>query len=119
MPASLWYFSGSVLGFLNGVNLSEQTLPYFNDTLQGATFLIMLHFLSAAMKKGFELFEIFDLNQRQEMDNITLGLYFMKNLTSTIFLIFWGLPAFWLFMWLIEIGGIIFPILILIFTVGG
>jgi len=118
MPASLWYFSGSVLGFLNGVNLTEQTLPYFNDTLQGAIFLILQHFLSAAMNKGFELFEIFDLNVRHAMNNMTLGLYFMDNLKNTLLLIVLGLPAFWLFMWLIEVGGSIFPILILVFTIG-
>jgi len=118
MPASLWYFSGSVLAFLNGVNLTEQTLPYFNDTLQGAIFLILQHFLSAAMNKGFELFEIFDLNVRHAMNNMTLGLYFMDNLKNTLLLIVLGLPAFWLFMWLIEVGGSIFPILILVFTIG-
>lgn len=118
MPASLWYFSGSVLAFFNGVDLPEQTLPYFNDTLQAAIFLIMQHFLSAAMNKGFEIFEIFDLNERHAMNNMTLGLYFMDNLKSTLLLIVLGLPAFWLFMWLIEVGGSLFPILILIFTVG-
>ena len=118
MPASLWYFSGIVLANFNGVDLTEQTLPYFNDTLQGAIFLVMQHFLSAAMNKGFELFEIFDLNERQGMNNMSTGLYFMDNLKSTLLLIVLGLPAYWLFMWLIEIGGNIFPILILVFTVG-
>ena len=118
MPASLWYFSGTVLAFFNGVDLTEQTLPYFNDTLQAAIFLIMQHFLSAAMNKGFEIFEIFDLNERHAMNNMTLGLYFMDNLKTTLLLIVLGLPAFWLFMWLIEIGGNLFPLLILIFTVG-
>ena len=40
MPASLWYFSGSFLAFFAGVDLTQQTLPYFNDTLQAAIFLI-------------------------------------------------------------------------------
>ncbi len=70
------------------------------------------------MNKGFELFEIFDLNERQAMNNMTVGLYFMDNLKSTLLHIVLGLPAFWLFMWLIEIGGTIFPILILAFTIG-
>jgi STE24 endopeptidase len=76
----------------------------------------MQHFLSAAMNKGFELFEIFDLKERHAMNNMTLGLYFVDNLKSTLLLIVLGLPAFWLFMWLIEIGGQIFPILLLVFT---
>jgi hypothetical protein len=41
MPASLWYFSGSVLAFFYNVDLSEQALPYFNDIGQGAVFLII------------------------------------------------------------------------------
>jgi hypothetical protein len=118
MPASLWYFSGSVLAFLSGVNLIEQTLPYFNDTLQGAIFLILQHFLSAAMNKGFELFEIFDLNERHAINNMNLALYFMNNLKSTLLFFVLGLPAFWLFMWLMEIYGSNFPILISIFTFG-
>lgn len=61
MPASLWYFSGSVLAYFNGVDLAEETLPYFSDTLQGAIFLVLQNFLSLAMNKGFEIFEIFDL----------------------------------------------------------
>ena len=117
MPASLWYFSGSVLAFFNGVDLTEQTLPYFNDTLQGAIFLIMQHFLSAAMNKGFELFEIFDLNERHGMNRMDPRLYLMDNLKTTLLLIVLGLPAFWLFMWLIEIGGYLFFILVLVFSV--
>jgi hypothetical protein len=74
MPASLWYFSGVILASFNRVDLTEQTLPYFNDTLQGAIFLIMQRFLSAAMNKGFELFEIFDLNERHAMNNMALRL---------------------------------------------
>jgi STE24 endopeptidase len=118
MPASLWYFSGSVLAFFNGVDLTEQTLPYFNDTLQGAIFLIMQHFLSAAINKGFELYDIFDLNERHGMNNMSVSLYFLDNLKSTLLLIVLGLPAFWLFMWLIEIGGDLFFILLLVFSVG-
>ena len=118
MPASLWYFSGSVLAYFNGVNLTEQTLPYFNDTLQGAIFLVMQHFLSAAMNKGFELFEIFDLNERHGMNKMEPALYLTDNLKSTLLLIVLGLPAYWLFMWLIEIGGDIFFILLLVFSVG-
>jgi hypothetical protein len=76
----------------------------------------MQHFLSAAMNKGFELFEIFDLKERHAMKNMTLCLYFVDNLKSTLLLIVLGLPAFWLFMWLIEIGGKIFPILLMVFT---
>jgi STE24 endopeptidase len=117
MPASLWYFSGVILASFNRVDLTEQSLPYFNDTLQGAIFLIMQHCLSAAMNKGFELFEIFDLNERHAMNNMTLRLYFVDNLKSTLLLIVLGLPAFWLFMWLIEIGGNIFPILLFAFTI--
>jgi STE24 endopeptidase len=117
MPASLWYFSGVVLASFNGVDLTEQTLPYFNDTLQGAIFLIMQHFLSAAMNKGFELFEIFDLQERHAMNKMTLSLYFVDNLKTTLLLIVLGLPGFWLFMWLIEIGGDIFPILLLVFSI--
>jgi CAAX prenyl protease N-terminal, five membrane helices len=118
MPASLWYFSGSVLAFFNGVNLTEQTLPYFNDTLQGAIFLVLQHFLSAAMNKGFELFEIFDVNQRHDENKMGLSLYVMDNLKSTLLLMVLGLPAYWLFMWLIEIGGDLFFILLLVFTIG-
>jgi STE24 endopeptidase len=118
MPASLWYFSGSVLAFFNGVDLTEQALPYFNDTLQGAIFLIMQHFLSAAINKGFELYDIFDLNERHGMNNMSVSLYFLDNLKSTLLLIVLGLPAFWLFMWLIEIGGDLFFILLLVFSVG-
>lgn len=75
MPASLWYFSGSVLAYFYEVDLTEEALPYFNDTLQGAVFLVLQNFLSAAMNKGFELFEIFDLNSRHGVNNMTLGLY--------------------------------------------
>ena len=118
MPASLWYFSGSVLAFFNGVDLTEQTLPYFNDTLQGAMFLVMQYFLSLAMNKGFEIFEIFDLNERHGNNRMTISLYFMDNLKNTLLIIVLGLPAFWLFMFLIEIGGNLFFILLLVFTVG-
>jgi CAAX prenyl protease N-terminal, five membrane helices len=118
MPASLWYFSGSVLAFFNGVDLTEETLPYFNDTLQGAIFLICQHVLSAAMNKGFEIFEIFDLNVRLAMNKMSIELYVLDNLKSTLLMIVLGLPAFWLFMWLIEIGGNLFFILLLVFTVG-
>jgi len=52
------------------------------------------------------------------MNNMTVGLYFMDNLKTTLLNIVLGLPAFWFFMWLIEIGGTIFPILILVFTIG-
>jgi len=83
MPASLWYFSGSVLAYLNGVDLTEQILPYFNDTLQGAIFLIMQHFLSAAMNKGFELFEIFDIRERHGMNKMTIGLFAMDEVKNT------------------------------------
>jgi STE24 endopeptidase len=118
MPASLWYFSGSVLAFFNGVDLTEQTLPYFNDTLQGAIFLVLQHFLSAAMNKGFELFEIFDIDARHDTNRMDIALYAMDNLKSTLLLMVLGLPAFWLFMWLIEIGGNVFFILLLVFTIG-
>ena len=118
MPASLWYFSGSVLAFFNGVDLTEETLPYFNDTLQGAMFLVMQYFLSLAMNKGFEIFEIFDLNERHGNNRMTISLYFMDNLKNTLLIIVLGLPAFWLFMFLIEIGGNLFFILLLVFTVG-
>jgi hypothetical protein len=69
MPASLWYFSGSVLAYLNGVDLTEQILPYFNDTLQGAIFLIMQHFLSAAMNKGFERKAWYEQNDNWPLRN--------------------------------------------------
>ena len=118
MPASLWYFSGSVLAFFNGVDLTEETLPYFNDTLQGAMFLVMQYFLSLAMNKGFEIFEIFDLNERHGNNRMTISLYFMDNLKNTLLIIVLGLPAFWLFMFLIKIGGNLFFILLLVFTVG-
>lgn len=118
MPASLWYFSGSVLAYYNGVDLTEETLPYFNDTLQGATFLVLQYFLSAAMNKGFELFEIFDLNERHAMNKMTLGLYAMDELKNTVLLIVLGLPVYWLFMYLIKIGGEAFYILLLVFTIG-
>lgn len=117
MPASLWYFSGSVLAYLNGVDLTEQILPYFNDTLQGAIFLIMQHFLSAAMNKGFELFEIFDIRERHGMNKMTIGLFAMDEVKNTGLLILLGLPGYWLFMFLIKIGGKVFYILILIFTI--
>ena len=42
----------------------------------------------------------------------------MDNLKNTLLLIVLGLPAFWLFMYLIEIGGNLFFILLLVFTVG-
>ena len=118
MPASLWYFSGTVLAYFTGVDLTEKTLPYFNDTLQGAIFLVMQRFLSAAMNKGFELFEINDLNKRYETNNMHQGLNIMKILTSTLIIIVLGLPIFWFFMWIIKISGSLFPIYFLVFTVG-
>jgi hypothetical protein len=116
MPASLWYFSGSVLALINGVDLTEQTLPYFNETLQGAIFLVLQHFLSIAINKSFELFEIFDLNERHGMKSMTFGLYLMEKLKSTLIFMVLGLPAFWLFMWLIDIVGNIFFIFLLLLT---
>ena len=68
------------------------------------------------MNKGFELFEIFDLNERHGMNRMTIGLYFMEKLKSTLLIIVLGLPAFWLFMWLIDIGGNIIFIFLLLFT---
>jgi hypothetical protein len=41
----------------------------------------------------------------------------VDNLKSTLLLIVLGLPAFWLFMWLIEIGGNIFLISLFAFTI--
>jgi hypothetical protein len=118
MPASLWYFSGTVLAYFSGVDLTEKTLPYFNDTLQGAIFLVMQLFLSAAMNKGFELFEINDLNKRYETNNMHQGLNIMKILTSTLIIIVLGLPIFWFFMWIIKISGSLFSIYFLVFSVG-
>jgi hypothetical protein len=117
LPASLWYFSGSVLAFINGVDLTEQSLPYFNDTLQAMIFLIIYHFCSAAINKGFELFEIFDLKERHAMKNNTLDLYFKENLKNTTYFIFIGLPAFWLCMYLNEIGFGDFFIFLLVFLI--
>ena len=118
MPASLWYFSGSVLAFISGVDLTKQTLPYFNDTLQGAIFLVIQHFFSAALNKGFELFEIFDLNERHAMNRMTFGLYFKENFKETLLLFLLGLPLFCLFTYFLEIGGEVFPIIILVLSVG-
>jgi hypothetical protein len=75
MPASLWYFSGTFLTYLNGVNL-----PLNNDILQGTVFLFIKYFLSGAMNKGFEIFEIFDLNERNAKNRTTLGFYIKDNL---------------------------------------
>jgi STE24 endopeptidase len=51
------------------------------------------------------------------MNRMDPRLYLMDNLKTTLLLIVLGLPAFWLFMWLIEIGGNLFFILLLVFSV--
>lgn len=70
------------------------------------------------MNKGFELYEIFDLNERHGENNLSLSLFVIDNLKSTLLLIVPGLPLFCLFMFLIEIGGDFFLILLLILSVG-
>jgi hypothetical protein len=52
--------------------------------LQGAIFLVIQYFLSATINKGFELFEIFDLNKRHAINRMDIGLYVMDNLKSTL-----------------------------------
>lgn len=70
------------------------------------------------MNNAFDLFEIFDLNERHDMNKMDIELYVSDELKNTALKIVLGLPAFWLFMFLIDIGGDLFYILLLIFTVG-
>ena len=65
MPATIWYFSGSVLGFIFNEDLTEVALPYFNDTLQALAFLAIYYCCSALIDKGFEIFEVVDQYEDQ------------------------------------------------------
>lgn len=51
------------------------------------------------------------------MNKMTLGLYFTDLVKNQILLVVLGLPVYWLFMYLIKIGGEAFYILILVFTI--
>jgi hypothetical protein len=52
------------------------------------------------------------------MNSMTLGRYLKEKIIKTLLLIVVGLPIFWVSMYFLEIGGDIFPILILVSTIG-
>jgi hypothetical protein len=52
------------------------------------------------------------------MSNISFGLFILDEVKNTFLWLVLGLPAYYVFMLLIEWGGSAFYILLLIFTIG-
>lgn len=81
-------------------------------------FLIIYHFTSKVFTAGWELLTIFDLNERHGFNKQKdLGLFISDFIKGTILWIALGGPAFYLIMIVIEWGGDLFFLWLLILTV--
>ena len=66
---------------------------------------------------GWELSETFDMNQRHGFTKMDLNLYIKDNIKSTILWVVFGGPAIYILMMVIEWGGDMFPVYLLILTI--
>jgi len=118
MPASMWYMCGRILGYLYDVDPQTQTdYPYFSDKAQAAIFLIIYIFSSKIFLIGWEMFQIFDLNERHKFNKMDLNLYVKDEIKSVMLWLIFGTPAFFLIMFVIEWGGDFVPLFMLIVSV--
>ncbi len=63
------------------------------------------------------MFIIFDLNERHKFNKMDLSLYFKDEIKNVLLWIVFGAPAFYLIMWVIEWGGELFFLYLLILTI--
>ena len=81
-------------------------------------FLIIYHFISKVFTAGWELFTIFDLNERHGFNKQKdLGLFISDFIKTTVLWIVLGGPAFYLIMKVVEWGGDLFYLWLLILSV--
>ena len=81
-------------------------------------FLIIYHFTSKVFTAGWELFTIFDLNERHGFNKQKdLGLFISDFIKTTVLWIVLGGPAFYLIMVVVEWGGDLFFLWLLILSV--
>jgi STE24 endopeptidase len=81
-------------------------------------FLIIYHFTSKVFTAGWELFTTFDLNERHGFNKQkNLSLFISDFIKTTVLWIVLGGPAFYLVMKVIEWGGDLFFLWLLILSV--
>jgi STE24 endopeptidase len=106
VPSHLWWISGEILG-------SKAT-----DTKQALIYLIFVHFYRMANTAGWDLYFALDIKQRHGLNKLTPRTYIMDQIKLTFLWGILGAPAFCLFMWVIELGGKIFPVYLVLLSVG-
>ena len=119
LPASMWYFCGSLLGALSGgIDVqSDPNYPVFSDITQCLMFLFIYLFTSKVFTVGWDLSETFDLNKRHEFTKMDINLFIKDNIKSIVLWVVFGGPAIYVLMKVIEWGGDMFPLYLLILTI--
>ena len=80
-------------------------------------FLLMHHFLSLAMTVSWDMYRIFDLNERHDVNKMTRGLFIKDQAISTALWMTAGALAYYIFMEIIELGGPHFYVYLLVFSI--